>query len=279
MRILILSVLLAFCYGSPVKVKKFLPTARDNPFLNKIVGGQEATPHAYPYQISLQYKDFIIGFAYHTCGATIADSTHLVCAAHCIDGRNVDHFQVVAGAHNINWPESSKQKTHLEAMWKHESYNDAIITNDVSVLKLDKELVMDEFVQPLTLAAAGSDPAADTDCVNTGWGSTSHSGIPSMPNKLHVVTMPIVDRETCRQNYEGVNGVDEGMVCAGVQEGGISACSGDSGGPLACPDDAGNMELSGIVSWGMIPCGQEGRPSVFTSVGHFREWIDEHLAM
>ena len=73
------------------------------------------------------------------------------------------------------------------------------------------------------------------------------------------------------------------QVCAGVPEGGVSACSGDSGGPLACPDQVrperpalstvrqdGNMYLAGIVSWGMIPCGQANRPSVYASVGHFR---------
>ena len=38
------------------------------------------------------------------------------------------------------------------------------------------------------------------------------------------------------------------MVCGGQQEGGISPCSGDSGGPLACPDDNGDMYLAGKSS-------------------------------
>merc|ERR1719234_606289 len=99
------------------------------------------------------------------------------------------------------------------------------------------------------MAPKGDDPAGGTICVNSGWGSTSHSSAAQMPNKLQFVEMPIVSRPDCQEDYSGVNGVDEGMICAG------------------------------IVSWGMIPCGQANRPSVFTSVGFFRDWIDEHLAL
>jgi len=209
------------------------------------------------------------------------DSTHIVCAAHCIDGRRASWFKVKAGAHNIHTllPEDTVQTRNVVEMWKHESYDHNIITNDVSVLKLDEPLEFNEYVQPLPMAEKGDDPAGGTVCVNSGWGSTSHSSVQQMPNNLQYVEMPIVDRETCKDNYDGVNGVDEGMNCAGVPEGGVSACSGDSGGPLACPKEDGSLYLAGIVSWGMIPCGQENRPSVYTSVEHYRDWIDEHIAL
>jgi secreted trypsin-like serine protease len=29
----------------------------------------------------------------------------------------------------------------------------------------------------------------------------------------------------------------------------------------------------------MIPCGQPNYPGVFTNVGYFRDWIDQHLAL
>ena len=32
--------------------------------------------------------------------------------------------------------------------------------------------------------------------------------------------MPIVSRPDCQEDYSGVNGVDEGMICAGIDEGG-----------------------------------------------------------
>merc|ERR1712168_807588 len=217
-----------------------------------IVGGQEATPHQFPWQISLKYRDFAFGMYYHTCGATIVDEWHIVCAAHCIDGRKASHFKVVAGAHNIKsiLPETTTQTVHVENMWKHESYDSSIITNET---------------------------APGTVCINSGWGSTSHSQVPQMPSKLQYVEMPIVAREECRADYSGINGVDAGMMCAGVSEGGVSACSGDSGGPLVCPDESGEYYLAGIVSWGVIPCGQPDKPGVYTNVIHFKDWILEKM--
>merc|ERR1711872_261829 len=114
--------------------------------------------------------------------------------------------------------------------------------------------------------------------INSGWGSTSTSTIPSMPNKLQYAELPIVGRETCQAKYDGINVVNEGMVCAGVEHRG--PCSGDSGGPLVCQRaNSTDYELVGAVSWGMIPCGQPKYPGVYTNVANFREWIDAHLAM
>ena len=39
---------------------------------------------------------------------------------------------------------------------------------------------------------------------------------------LQYVEMPIVSRPDCQEDYSGVNGVDEGMICAGIDEGGGS---------------------------------------------------------
>merc|ERR1712198_447227 len=249
LQVLLISLLAAIAIGSPAPQHFGIKSG--------IVGGQEAEPHQFPWQISLKYLD-IWPHHYHTCGATIVDSMHIVCAAHCIAGRQKGWFQVVAGAHNIHTilPEDTIQKRKVADMWKHEGYDSSIITNDVSLLKLDEPLEFNEYVQPLPMAPKGDDPAGGTICVNSGWGSTSHSSIAQMPNKLQFVEMPIVSRPDCQEDYSGV-----------------------SGGPFACPNENGTLQLSGIVSWGMIPCGQANRPSVFTSVGYFRDWIDEHLAL
>lgn len=269
----LLSALFCLVTGSPTGT---LPKLG---FQEKIVGGQEAEPHSYPWQISLQYHDILILPTYHTCGATIIDEYHVACAAHCIHGRKANHFKVLAGAHDIGKTESTTQLKKVVDMWEHESYNSREFSNDVSLLRLDEPLEFNEYVQPLKLAELGSDPEAGTICINSGWGSTSHTNTPHMPDKLQYVELPIVGRETCQANYNSINEVDSGMVCAGQAEGGISPCSGDSGGPLICPNAEGEWYLAGIVSWGMIPCGQPNYPGVFANVGHFRDWFDEHLKL
>merc|ERR1712013_803461 len=126
----------------------------------RIVGGQEATPNQFPWQISLQYHIFAIGPYSHRCGATIVDDTHIVCAAHCIDGQTKGHFRVVDGAHSLHplLPESSKQIRKVSRMWQHEDFDKFNFTNDVSVLELDEPLEFNEFVKPLLLAEQGQAP-------------------------------------------------------------------------------------------------------------------------
>lgn len=58
------------------------------------------------------------------------------------------------------------------------------------------------------------------------------------------------------------------MICAGKEgKWDVDACRGDSGGPLICDD-----KVVAIVSWGSY-CGEKGKPTIFTSVYHHRDWI------
>lgn len=68
--------------------------------------------------------------------------------------------------------------------------------------------------------------------------------------------------------------MDETNVCTGPLYDAISACSGDSGGPLAQQE---SNELIGIVSWGVSPCGYAGAPSVYVKVSSFINFISANV--
>lgn len=53
-----------------------------------------------------------------------------------------------------------------------------------------------------------------------------------------------------------------------------STLQGDSGGPLIKNSTAGIIEQIGVVSWGVLPCGSNGAPSVYVDVSHFVDWIN-----
>ncbi|XP_064349395.1 chymotrypsin-C [Camelus dromedarius] len=66
------------------------------------------------------------------------------------------------------------------------------------------------------------------------------------------------------------------MVCAGG-DGVISACNGDSGGPLNCQAESSSIwEVRGIVSFGSgLSCNTLKKPTVFTRVSAYIDWINE----
>nr|XP_034984549.1 acrosin-like [Zootoca vivipara] len=63
-------------------------------------------------------------------------------------------------------------------------------------------------------------------------------------------------------------------VCAGHEEGTISICRGDSGGPLMCREERSERYwVIGIASFAPMYCGTAKVPSVFISTQYFLDWI------
>merc|ERR1711962_1999916 len=149
------------------------PTFRKG--LNRIVGGDEATPGELPYQLSFQ--DLSYGSPWHLCGASIYNENWAICAGHC-----------VAGEHNQDITEGNEQSIILSKIIQHEGYNAFTDANDVSVLQLSSPLTFNDFVQPIPLAEAGH--AASGDCIVSGWGTTSEGG--NTPSVLMKVSVPVV---------------------------------------------------------------------------------------
>ncbi|XP_009697634.1 PREDICTED: blarina toxin-like, partial [Cariama cristata] len=90
----------------------------------------------------------------------------------------------------------------------------------------------------------------------------------SLPDTPQCVNVTVVSDNQCQKVYGSK--VTEDMLCAGVAAGGKDSCQGDSGGPLIC-----NGVLQGIVSWGDHPCGQAGKPGVYSEVYNYLSWIQE----
>ncbi|XP_053688068.1 trypsin-1-like [Sabethes cyaneus] len=247
------------------------------PLGGRVVGGENAQPGEFPSIVSLQR--LILTTSAHICGGSIINARWALTAGHCItESPDGARFAVWAGAHNIGATEANRQVVNVENSIVHPEYLGGVNPSDVAVLFLEEALIMNQFVQPAVLPAQGN-VAVPGPATLAGWGSTSTGIIPSMPSILQRVDKPIIDYATCETAAGGPGNSPLGPtnVCTGPLTGGIGACSGDSGGPLYVMTNGVQTQV-GIVSWGWIPCGSVGRPSVYVGVASYRSWIDAEIS-
>ncbi|XP_076649666.1 trypsin-1-like [Halictus rubicundus] len=273
---LIVSVLLlataASAYDGP-RVSRGFGMLDLNP---RVVGGNEAARGQFPWQVSLQWG---VWGTSHFCGGSIINAQWIVTAGHCVDAvPSYGDFVVKAGKHSLRATESEEQVVTVVKSFVHEKYPGNVAPNDIALLKLSKPLKLTKSVQVISLPTAGRIPTGNA--LLSGWGSTSRTNSPIMPDKLQFASLPLIDLQTCKKAVEELTGpspLDPVNVCSGPLTGGYSACSGDSGGPLILNNN-GKNELIGIVSWGIIPCGTVGAPSVYTRTSAYNAWISNIIA-
>ncbi|XP_049945737.1 trypsin-1-like [Schistocerca serialis cubense] len=237
----------------------------------RIVGGSDATLGQFPYQVSLQWV--MLGIASHTCGGSIVSANAVVTAGHCLDPAVGGYYEAVAGINSLTSDSAIEQRVQVAQEIRHPSYQeiDNVAINDVAVFQLQSSLTLGGNVQAIPLPTAGSVPSAGSSATLSGWGSTSTGILPHMPDILQWVDVSVISNTECALLL-GDSPLNDDNVCTGPVDGSISACKGDSGGPLA-QDGA----LIGIVSWGMWPCGAEDAPSVFTRVAAFTDFINQYI--
>ncbi|KAF1556128.1 Kallikrein-11, partial [Eudyptes schlegeli] len=227
----------------------------------RILGGSECPTSAHPGLVLLFYFD------QHQCGGALLSTQWVLTAAHC----QTSHIQVLAGEHSLAGLTGQEQYAMAVDVVVHPGFDSAegdnAYAHDLMLLRVDPPFTITPYVQPLALPRRP--PATGTNCTVMGWGTTT-SPQESFPDTPQCVNVTLVGDNECRLVYGSK--VTEDMLCAGVAAGGKDSCQGDSGGPLVC-----NGVLHGIVSWGDHPCGQAGKPGVYSEVYNYLPWIRETI--
>uniref|UniRef100_A0A8C0FYK3 Peptidase S1 domain-containing protein n=1 Tax=Bubo bubo TaxID=30461 RepID=A0A8C0FYK3_BUBBB len=225
---------------------------------SRIIGGEEAVPYSWPWQVSVQISDE------HVCGGAVLAREWVVTAAHCLNSKwlviYILHFDSLPHPHKTGDLKCNFNKTTMDS--------------DIALLQLAEPLEFNPYVGPVCLPAKEEAVQPSRVCVVTGWGA--HEADREKGRKLHQLEVPILVLDTCQSYYINLpSKVTQRMICAGFPlEEGKDSCTGDSGGPLVCPseDNSGFYTLHGITSWG-LGCGEKSYPGVYTNVGVFVDWI------
>lgn len=243
--------------------------------MSRIVGGEAAIPHSWPWQAELQIKNETSGLFYFKCGGTLVTPQYVVTAAHCVFAVPFPQsYKIRLGVHDRSVSNQvqtiSVSEIHIHRRAMTDGYG-----NDIALVKLSRPALLNTRVG---LACMPSGKKSDrvtpgTMCYVTGWGSSSFGGQKSQI--LMQAELPIVDYSTCAQGNKDIGKVvDATMVCAGFGgDSKLSGCHGDSGGPLVCQDEIGRWTLRGTVSWGDNYCNAGPTYSVFVRINKYIHWI------
>jgi hypothetical protein len=243
----------------------------------KIVGGQATSPGQWPFVAALVRRDVNDPKLGLHCGATLIASRWLVTAAHCVTNGSgtmaTSTYQAILGGRDL---EPGAPRTNISRIIVHPDFETNSLKNDIALLQLE---------QPASSAAISVVNAGEPELVLAkrnstvlGWGALDETATfaTNSSKTLQAATLPLVSESICAQAFRGLTSIENDVICAGPESGGIDACQGDSGGPLIVTDTSGLLRLVGIVSKG-YGCARKGYYGIYSRVPTFEVWLNATL--
>jgi uncharacterized repeat protein (TIGR01451 family) len=247
----------------------------------QIVGGIEAQPGAWPWQVAVMFANQPDGFLAQYCGGSLIARNWVLTAGHCAVFRQPEELNVAVGRHVLSSNQGKRIPVSQIVVYPGYTPLNGVVIGDVALLRLVEPVEITgtigisgavgliELATPVEEALV----AENTLAVVTGWGDRSN-GLGDYADPLYQVTVPLVSNTTCSAAYDplGFGPIFSDMLCAGFVEGGKDACYGDSGGPLVVSTGPNHWKQVGIVSSG-LECAGPRQYGVYMRVPYYTDWI------
>lgn len=237
-----------------------------------VINGADVPAGEQPWVVGILQAGVADDYLAQFCGGTLIAEQWVLTAAHCTFDEAGNAFvaadlHVLVGRRVLRSNEGTRLP--VERIIRHPAFDAVTYSHDLALLHLTEAIAA-----PLVkLADDTRDQSLQAvhQAMVVGWGVTQ-DGIGA--DTLQRAQIPLVATDVCRQRYADYGIIlAPTMICAGYEQGGIDACTGDSGGPLLAWHNRQQRWVQiGIISWGS-GCAEAGIYGVYTKVSNFTEWI------
>ncbi|XP_070495181.1 chymotrypsin-like protease CTRL-1 [Chironomus tepperi] len=244
---------------------------------------------AFPFAARVGFKNLNTGNLVYPCTGSIISRRVILTAAHCAlakaDGHRLSSVRIgefdyskdpdCAESGFCAPPAINHAISHVVV---HPDYINGQYHHDIALLILRTPINYTISAQPICLQRDRTGLTVGKRATVIGWGKISLSNVRS--SEMQYLELPLASWDQCLRVYGSSGALDsqksiEGQwMCAGGE--GKDVCSGFGGSSLFITENSVSYQI-GIMSFGSENCGGLRIPSVYTSVAHFYNWIQDNV--